>query len=208
MDKAKYTDNKTLSSHNSKHKETVINNDVSSEIAVESLSLCNNGNNYNVPQTFTAKTYKHVTKEDNSEDFVDQEKISLYVLKNKHLSKDHVACLAQNGGDFGYIPLNDLLIYIGPHVSWEKVPDILEAHQIICDSGVPNFLKARIVTQLNPDRWSFHLKDYCDKQLPDLIKYGFPLDFLTGNLNYSQLMTIMLQLFNMLIKLTIIYLKN
>ena len=61
----------------------------------------------------------------------------------------------------------------------KKVPDIFEAHQITCDSGAPNFLKVRIpvVTQLHPDRWSFHLQDYWDKQLPDLIKYGFPLDF-------------------------------
>ena len=62
---------------------------------------------------------------------------------------------------------------------WEKVPDILQARKIIRQSGVPNFLKARIpvATQLNPDTWSFYLQDYWDKQLPDLIRYGFPLDF-------------------------------
>ena len=179
VNKAKYTDSKTVSLHNSKHKETVTDSALSSEIPVESLSLCNNDNNYNIPQTFTDKTYKHVTKEENSQDFVDQEQILLYVWKNKHLSKEHAASLAQNGGDFGYIPLIDFLIYDGPHVFWEKVTDILEAHQIIRDSGVPNFLKDRIpvVIQLNPDRWSFHLQDYWDKQLPGLIKDRFPLDF-------------------------------
>ena len=90
-----------------------------------------------------------------------------------------MACVAQNGGDLGYIPLNDLTIYHGPHIFWEKIPDILEANKIICDSGVPNFLKSRIPvpTQLKPERWYFHLQDYWDQQLPDLINYGFPLDF-------------------------------
>ena len=50
-----------------------------------------------------------------------------------------MACIAQNGGEFGYIPLHDLKIYNGPQVYWEKIPDILEAHTIIRQSGVPNF---------------------------------------------------------------------
>ena len=87
------TDNKTLSSYTSKQRDTVNNE----------------SNNHSVPQSFAVKTYKHVHKEDNYEESVDTEKIPLYVWKNKHLSKDHIACLTQNGGDFGYIPLNDLL---------------------------------------------------------------------------------------------------
>ena len=31
--------------------------------------------------------------------------------------------------------------------------------------------------QLNPHIWREYLSDYWDKQLPDLIDYGFPLDF-------------------------------
>ena len=90
-----------------------------------------------------------------------------------------MACIAQNGGDFGYIPLNDLKIYNGPDIFWQNIPDILEALRIIQNSGVPNFLKSRIPvpTQLNPERWYFHLQDCWDQQLPDLINYGFPLDF-------------------------------
>ena len=128
--------------------------------------------------TFVDKTQKHVSKdEDHSSAHLQQ--IPLYIWQNKHLSKDHGACIAQNGGDFGYIPLNDLKIYHGPDIFWENIPDILEAHKIICDSGVPNFFKSRIPvpTQLNPERWYFHLQDYWDQQLPDLINYGFPLDF-------------------------------
>ena len=32
-------------------------------------------------------------------------------------------------------------------------------------------------TQLNSDKWRSYLTQYWDQQLPDLIQYGFPLDF-------------------------------
>ena len=139
------------------------------------VTVSNNSTNSQMATTFLEKTQKHVAT-DLPETL---QKIPLYVWQNKNRSKDHIACLAQNGGDFGYIPLNDLKIYQGPHIVWNKIPDILEAHKIIRDSGVPNFLKSRIPvpTQLNPQRWYFHLRNYWDKQLPDLINYGFPLDF-------------------------------
>ena len=89
-----------------------------------------------------------------------------------------MAGLQQNGGKFSYIPLNDLKLYTGPPVHWKVVPDILQAHKIVRSSGVPNFLNAIIpvVTQLNPNRWQYHLRHYWDKQLTDFIRYGFPLD--------------------------------
>ena len=34
-----------------------------------------------------------------------------------------------------------------------------------------------IKSQLNPDMWEAQLHDYWDKQLPLLIRFGFPLDF-------------------------------
>ena len=44
---------------------------------------------------------------------------------------------------------------------------------------MPNFLNCRIPvqTQLHPDRWRHYFTDYWDQQLPDLIQYGFLLDF-------------------------------
>ena len=50
---------------------------------------------------------------------------------------------------------------------------------MVRQSGIPNFLGCRIPTQgqLKAHRWRHHLKGYWDKQLPDLISYGFPLDF-------------------------------
>ena len=138
-----------------------------------------NNQNHTLAANFLQKTQKHVAKHTDCHLDDTLQQIPLYVWQNKHLSKDHMACIAQNGGDFGYIPLNDLKVYQGPDIFWEKVPDIIEAHKIIRNSGVPNFLNSRIPvpTQLNPERWYFHLQDYWDKQLPDLINYGFPLDF-------------------------------
>ena len=135
--------------------------------------------NQTLATNFLQKTQTHVAKNMNCHSDETLQKIPLYVWENKHLSKDHMACLAQNGGDFEYIPLNDLKVYEGPDIVWQKVPDIIEAHKIIRNSGVPNFLKSRIPvpTQLDPQRWYLHLQDYWDKQLPDLINYGFPLDF-------------------------------
>ena len=92
---------------------------------------------------------------------------------------------------------------------WEVVPDILEAHEIVRFSGVPNFLNARIpvVTQLKPDRWQYHLRHYWDKQLPDLIRYRFPLDF-AGNINYRPHMITIPWLFSIRITLIHIFMRN
>ena len=61
----------------------------------------------------------------------------------------------------------------------KKIPDILQAHQIIRHTGVPNFLNALIpvATQLKLEAWSRHLPTYWNRQLVDLIRFGFPLDF-------------------------------
>ena len=85
----------------------------------------------------------------------------------------------QSGHEFGFIPLTDVKTYQGPPIQWDKEIDILEAHSIIRNSGVPNFLKCRIPiqTQLRPKVWAQKLKNYWDQQLPDLIAFGFPLDF-------------------------------
>ena len=113
------------------------------------------------------------------DDFTKEEIVPLYIWNNKNASKDYKASIQQNGVQFGYIPLNDLKIYQGPEVIWKQTPGIIQAHKLIRQSGVPNFLNCRIPvrTQLNPDRWRHYLTDYWDKQLPDLIKYGVPLDF-------------------------------
>ena len=34
-----------------------------------------------------------------------------------------------------------------------------------------------VATNLNSDIWTTYIKDYWDQQLPDLLQFGFPLDF-------------------------------
>ena len=110
---------------------------------------------------------------------VREEKIPLYVWNHKDNSKDYKACLAQNNGIFGYVPLTDLKVYTGPPVKWDIVSDIIEAHNLVTQSGVPNFLKCRIPVETNSNAniWRSYPKDYWDQQLPDLLQFGFPLDF-------------------------------
>ena len=107
--------------------------------------------------------------------YVREEKIPLYIWNHRDNSKDHKACLRQNNGTFGYVPLTDLKIYTGPPVKWDVVPDIIQAHNLVRNSGVPNFLKCRIPveTNLNANIWRTYLKDYWDQQLPDLLQFGF-----------------------------------
>ena len=85
----------------------------------------------------------------------------------------------QLGSSFGCIPLTPMLLYQGSHKAWQEVPGILQAHRMIRDSGLPNFLGLRIpgTTNLKIASWRAHLCDYFDKQLCDLIEFGFPLDF-------------------------------
>ena len=88
-------------------------------------------------------------------------------------------CIAQTGGYFSFVPQTSLKLYQGPYIQWQHIPDIWQARQIIKNSGTHNYLKCRIPvnSHLNIDRWQYHLKDYWDRQLVDLLHYGFPLDF-------------------------------
>ena len=56
---------------------------------------------------------------------------------------------------------------------------MVEVHARVRQSESPNFMKARIPiqTQLKVPAWKKYLQQYWDKQLIDLIHFGFPLDF-------------------------------
>ena len=101
------------------------------------------------------------------------------ILFNKYQSLDHKNCINQNTKAFGFIPYNGLLRYTGPNIVWASVPDIVQAHQLVRQSGMPNFMQVRIPvnSQLKVEAWKKYLHEYWDKQLIDLIEYGFPLDF-------------------------------
>ena len=87
-------------------------------------------------------------------------------------------CKQQNGVDFGRVPLSPIKLFTGDPTYWETIPDIITAHKMIRHPGLPNFLGLRIPvnTHLKVEAWRYHLKDYWDQQLIDLIQYGFPLE--------------------------------
>ena len=95
---------------------------------------------------------------------------------------------SQNHQKFGFIPLSDLVI---PNDN-KRIPlqgSLLQARYDVAKEGNYNFMGAQIQipSQLNPDVWQDYLIDYWDKQLPYLIRYGFPLDFDTGvDLNHTE----------------------
>ena len=107
------------------------------------------------------------------------QKIPDTVYKNKYQSIDYKSCLYQNDKQFGFVPLNDLLVYMGPEVIWGRVPDVVEAHAKIKNSALPNFMALRIpvTSQLKVPVWKKYLDQYWDKQLVDLLEFSFPLDF-------------------------------
>ena len=102
-----------------------------------------------------------------------------YIYRNKFSSQDYVKCVQQNGKDFGFLPLNDLMLYTVDDITWTNIPSIVKAHTIVRNSGKPNFMGARIplASQFNINAWKFYLAQYWDNQIVDLLQYGFPLDF-------------------------------
>ena len=119
--------------------------------------------------------------QDNSIHNLDQ-RIPGHVFADRHKCMEHNNCVQQNGNDFGFIPLTTLKKYNGNPVHFDQIPDIITAHNIVTKTGLPNFLGARIpiASQLHPQRWRSYLANFWDKQLPDLIEFGFPLDFCRG----------------------------
>ena len=92
---------------------------------------------------------------------------------------DFIQCVAQNGSDFGVLPITAQATYQGPVTGNAHVTDIIDLYHQVRHSRIPNFLGCRVplLGQLNPAVWREHLAHYWDKQLPDLIEYGFPIDF-------------------------------
>ena len=107
------------------------------------------------PAPESGQAYDLSFSDSNALPYVREEKIPLYIWNHRNTSKDHKACLMQNNGIFGYVPLTDLKIYTGPPVTWDVIPDIIQAHNLVQESGVPNFLKCRIPveTNLNANIW-------------------------------------------------------
>ena len=79
---------------------------------------------------------------------------------------------------YGFIPLSEMIL---PKRNEKNVSlaTIFDIHKSIVDTETHSFFNAQIQieSQLNPDVWDKYLKDYWDKELLLLIRYGFPLDF-------------------------------
>ena len=107
-------------------------------------------------------------------------------IKNKSITYKHVlpSCPTlqlwdvQNKFKFGFIPLGSQLMPEQVSPVDLKI-DPITFHRIMADSKEYNYLKNQInlKSQLNPDIWDHYLQDYWDKQLPLLIRVGFPLDY-------------------------------
>ena len=82
---------------------------------------------------------------------------------------------SQTDFEFGFIPLGELQEASSGVIN--ELPHYcpITAHNIVANSGKPNFQQARIKvdTQLHLDE----LQGYWDTQLIDLLMFGFPLDF-------------------------------
>ena len=68
----------------------------------------------------------------------------------------HQSGLQQNTKYFGFLPKSALKLYTGELVQWDDKPHKLQAHQLIRDSRLPNYLHCRIPVQsgLNINAWS------------------------------------------------------
>ena len=120
-----------------------------------------------------------------------------------------VKSLQQLDSQFGCILLGEYKLYTGPPFVWHSVPYIIQAHNLIRTSGVPNLGGQRIPVKsdLNISSWRQHLCDYFDQQLVDLIQYGFPLDF-DRILDLFSTLTTMLRLWSLQHMLINILRKN
>ena len=107
-------------------------------------------------------------------------------IKDKALTYKHVLpeCPtlqlweSQSNFKFGFIPLGSQLMtkLVNPVQSDD---DPITLHTKILESDKYNFLQTQISlkSQLNPEVWDQYLQGYWDKQLPLLIRFGFPLDY-------------------------------
>ena len=84
--------------------------------------------------------------------------IPMSIGSQRFQCNDFVQCVAQNGSDFGALPITNPITYQGPNSS---VVDIIELHRKGRDSQIPNFLGCRVPLkdQLNPAVWRTHLVD-------------------------------------------------
>ena len=68
----------------------------------------------------------------------------------------------QLGTAFGCLPLSSIMLFNCDPTYYSEIPDIIQTHRLVRQSGLPNFggLRIGIQIQLNVSHWSYYLKDY------------------------------------------------
>ena len=91
----------------------------------------------------------------------------------------HQSGLQQNTKHFGFLPKSALKLYIREAVEWDDKPHIMQAHQLIRESKLPNYSHCRMPVQsgLNVKAWMHYLSNYWDQQLCDITRVWLPLRF-------------------------------
>ena len=85
----------------------------------------------------------------------------------------------QSDFDFGFIPIGEQWLPDTQVVNDAMGKSPFEIHELVRSTGRPNFMQARfpLESQLNVEAWEKYLHGYWDRQLLQLIRFGFPLDF-------------------------------
>ena len=107
-------------------------------------------------------------------------------LMSKHNWKYHTECLMKHCSDFkkwrnqsdynfGFVPLSNSIMTYNPNGVGPVVDCPIQQHHVVNSMGLPNFLQARlpVKSELSVEELVY----YWDKQLIDLVRFGFPLDF-------------------------------
>ena len=94
-------------------------------------------------------------------------------------SPDNRLCITQNTPLFGFIPIYGLKSQVYDTCINTECTDILQLHRKLSEDGRHNYrgLQVPVPLKFNPEAWAQYLQEYCDWQLPLLIKFGFLLDF-------------------------------
>ena len=94
-------------------------------------------------------------------------------------SETYNAWRRQSDFDFGFVPLSDQMVSNVSTINHVEDKSPLQIHDLVRATNKPNFMQARIPvqSQLNVRAWKKYLANYWDRQLIELIEFGFPLDF-------------------------------
>ena len=111
--------------------------------------------------------------EDQESNVLGQKCIPDHISENRNQCTDYQNCVAQTGTMFSFVPLTPLQTYQGPTIELNSIPDVIQAHKIVRQTGLPNFMAVRVPvhSKLNVENWKKILSNYWDKQLIDLLTF-------------------------------------